>query len=65
MSECTGPVTFELYDNMSVGSVGQCMEGVFLKVDQPDADGNGEVRSSISRYIYHTTSLCSAPVRYI
>ncbi|XP_015517934.1 very long-chain-fatty-acid--CoA ligase bubblegum isoform X1 [Neodiprion lecontei] len=43
MSECAGAHTLSQNDNYRLGSVGPVMPGLHLKIDKPDATGEGEV----------------------
>ena len=41
-SENSGPQTISTISNWRLGSVGQCMNGTQLKIDNPDKNGEGE-----------------------
>ena len=43
MSESTGPQSVATLSNWRLGSVGQCLSGAHLKIDNPDKSGEGEV----------------------
>jgi len=45
MSECTGPQTTNLpgFGRHKIGTCGKAMEGSVMKIDNPDAEGNGEI----------------------
>ena len=43
MSESTGPISVATIDTWRLGSVGQCLSGGHLKIDNPDENGEGEV----------------------
>ena len=42
-SENSGPQTISTLSNWRLGSVGQCISGTHLKIDNPDENGEGEV----------------------
>ena len=42
-----GPHTFCVSEDFRLTSVGKELFGVETKIDKPDADGNGEVRTGI------------------
>ncbi len=44
MSENTGPSTLNTIWNWKLGSVGKCMPGTQIKIDEPDENGDGEVK---------------------
>ncbi|KJE90232.1 long-chain-fatty-acid-CoA ligase ACSBG2 [Capsaspora owczarzaki ATCC 30864] len=43
MSESTGCVTFSINHQFKIGACGSPIEGVDLKINRPDSDGNGEI----------------------
>jgi len=43
MSESTGPATLTRPHKMRMGSAGQALEGVTIRIDKPDGEGNGEI----------------------
>ena len=43
MSESTGPISVATFNTWCLGSVGQCLDGAHLKIDNPDENGEGEV----------------------
>ncbi|ESO88299.1 hypothetical protein LOTGIDRAFT_234625 [Lottia gigantea] len=43
LSECTGPHTVNYEEKRKIGSVGSCLPGLQMKIDNPDEDGNGEI----------------------
>ena len=44
MSENTGPQSLSTISNWRLGSVGKCLNGTYLKIDNPsDENGEGEV----------------------
>jgi long-chain-fatty-acid--CoA ligase ACSBG len=43
MSECTGPETINIPERFLIGSVGRSLPGTELRLDNPDAEGNGEI----------------------
>ena len=49
MSESSGPHTLNLIDggNWRVFSCGRVLNSVYIKIDQPDEEGNGEVRKGM------------------
>ena len=44
MSESTVVQTMTSIHNWRLGSVGQCLSGTYLKIDNPNENGEGEVR---------------------
>ena len=48
MTESAGVHTFNVLDNWRLGSVGISLEGTRTKIDQPDENGDGEVRKGAS-----------------
>lgn len=46
MSESVGPISVATIDTWRLGSVGRCLGGVHLKIDNPDENGEGEVSQS-------------------
>lgn len=54
MSENTGPHSLNMIHKWRLGSVGPSMNGVHIKIDQPDENGEGEV-SSLFIYVHNTT----------
>lgn len=56
MSEDAGPHSFNMKNRWRVGSVGQPMNGVYCKIDNPDENGEGEVRcleNGSQSHIFH------------
>ena len=49
MSESTGPISVATIDTWRLGSVGQCLSGGHLKIDNPDENGEGEVSGTSTR----------------
>ena len=47
MSECSGPATIGVPWRNRTGSCGVSINGLTLKIHEPDEDGNGEVQYSI------------------
>ena len=47
MSECSGPATVGVPWRNHTGSCGVSINGLTLKIHEPDEDGNGEVQYSI------------------
>lgn len=47
MSENTGPASLNTIVNWRLGSVGKCMVGTKIKIDNKDENGEGEVRSHL------------------
>ena len=43
MSECTGPQTLGVPDAFRIGWTGRNIPGSELKIDQPNAEGHGEI----------------------
>lgn len=43
MSEATGPETGTFPPNTRTGSAGKAIPGTIIKIDRPDAEGNGEI----------------------
>lgn len=44
MSESTGAISVATINTWHLGSVGQCLDGAHIKIDNPDENGEGEVR---------------------
>ena len=47
MSESSGPVSVATINTWRLGSAGQCLDGAYFKIDNPDENGEGEVSDII------------------
>ena len=47
MSECSGPATVGKPGQNRVGACGPLVDGFYMKIHEPDEDGNGEVQCGI------------------
>lgn len=50
MSECSGPMTVGNARRNLSGSCGTAVEGLQMKIHEPDKDGNGEVQYGTAWY---------------
>jgi long-chain-fatty-acid--CoA ligase ACSBG len=55
MSESTGPISVATINTWRLGSVGQCLSGAHLKIDNPDENGEGEVSNGESPFVVAMT----------